>query len=886
MQIKDILSTDEQEKLTRFDKDEISWLNKRIKKRKDGKPGVSCIVRGKNIDNDYYELTPEEIVRQLYAQRLINKYGYLKEFLSFEIPVFYAGHEKVIDDKRIDIAVYDDKFKSKLLFIVEVKRPNVTDPDASEDNGATPKQQLASYAKQKCSPIAVLVNGGNIQNFYRSPDFEHSLMIDNFPAYKENIEDWLNNQRFTLKQLMIHDRLKRETLKNVILNVEQRFSANDSSDKAFDEIFKLIFTKLYDEKSSSDDADEIAVLLNKAHLTLDDINDEDFRVLQFRATDKQTPEEVFINVAKLFEEAKIKWPGIFPKNSTLKMQPNTVKSCVKELQNVKLFNSNLEVVDEAFEHLVNKDQKGEMGQYFTPRYIIDMCVKMLNPKQDESMIDTAAGSCGFPMHTIFHCWKKINPEAYNLLTTNKRTSEEIDYVKNKVFGIDFSEKSVRVGRMLNIVAGDGHTNVIELNSLDYKNWTRDYISNQNWSEKYIEGFNRLLSFCKNKNEVKDEHKFKEFEFDILMANPPFSGDLDNIGQIEQYVLGHKNGDVNEKLQNKIDRDILFIERNLNFLKPGGRMAIVLPQGRLNNANEKYLRKYIMDSCRILAVIGLHPFVFKPHTSTKTSVLFLQKWTDDKCGYPNICPKQINEKGEIDYPIFFAVMQEPSKNTSGDKIYVAETYIRWKTFEYITKKVYIRKSDNVEFSLEEYKEAMSESNFKKSLYKEKIITEAKITEKQDNNGNYKILKNYFIKEFGSLDSHRFWILDNIEFVLKKNRINTGLPKKLNFEKFIRLNDNEKNYYKKVQKLGLNKNKPIGISEYNDVESTLKKYYLPKESVEEFTERIRDSHGHIFVKHDLFNHDPKINNINTENMYSKDGIAEAFLEFANNEGLSFV
>ena len=80
----------------------------------------------------------------------------------------------------------------------------------------------------------------------------------------------------------------------------------------------------------------------------------------------------------------------------------TLKSCVKELQYVKLFNSNLEVVDEAFEHLVNKNQKGDMGQYFTPRYVIDMCVKMLNPKPDEKMIDTAAGSCGFPMHTIFY----------------------------------------------------------------------------------------------------------------------------------------------------------------------------------------------------------------------------------------------------------------------------------------------------------------------------------------------------------------------------------------------------------------------------------------------------------------------------------------------------
>ena len=103
--------------------------------------------------------------------------------------------------------------------------------------------------------------------------------------------------------------------------------------------------------------------------------------------------------------------------------------------------------------------------------------------------------------------------------------------------------------------------------------------------------------------------------------------------------------------------ILFIERNLNFLKPGGRMAIVLPQGRFNNSSDKSIREYIAERCRILAVVGLHGNVFKPHTGTKTSVLFVQKWDDE------LCPKK------EDYPIFFATMQKPSKDNSGDKIYL-------------------------------------------------------------------------------------------------------------------------------------------------------------------------------------------------------------------------
>ena len=115
-----------------------------------------------------------------------------------------------------------------------------------------------------------------------------------------------------------------------------------------------------------------------------------------------------------------------------------------------------------------------------------------------------------------------------------------------------------------------------------------------------------------------------------------------------------------KQASNMSRDILFVERNLDFLKPGGRMAIVLPQGRFNNSSDKALREYIADRCRILAVVGLHGNVFKPHTGTKTSVLFVQKW-DDK-----LCPRV------EDYNIFFATMQEPSKDNSGDKIYRSTT----------------------------------------------------------------------------------------------------------------------------------------------------------------------------------------------------------------------
>ena len=880
--IKDILKKDEYEHLAQFTEEEKKWIDDQIQIRKDGDIGVECIIRGKNDEGDFFKLTPEEVVRQCYTYMLLKDYGYTSEQIEFEVPAVYAGKE-VIKDKRIDITVFNKENHSMIDMIIEVKRPEIKDENvASDGESTTPFQQMQSYCRLKLPKLGVIANGDNLLKFYEGPAFDEPLTIDKFPQNGEDIEEWKENRRFTLKQLMQADRLQTETLKDIILNVEQRFGANDSSDKAFEEIFKLIFIKLYDEVLSSADADAIANDMNRHHIALKDIDDSDFRVMQFRAKEGDSLEDIYKNLSDLFKKAKNRWPGVFTDDATLDMQKATVKSCVKELQNVKLFNSNLEVVDDAFEHLVNQNQKEGMGQYFTPRYVIDMCVKMLNPKSNEKMIDTAAGSCGFPMHTIFHVWKQLNPKAFNLFTTRSRTPEELAYVQNNVFGIDFSEKSVRVGRMLNIIAGDGHTNVIELNSLDYPSWTKAYTSNRKWTAKYNEGFRKLEALSANTDATKDEEKYKAFNFDILMANPPFAGDLDNKEQLEIYDLGYN---AKGKLQNKVGRDILFIERNLNFLKPGGRMAVVLPQGRFNNSGDKIIRDYIADKCRILAVVGLHGNVFKPHTGTKTSVLFVQKWTseeDEKNGFENVCPKpDPNEDGIIDYPIFFATMQEPSKDNSGDKIYVTENIVKWRSYKYITEMHYLRKTDKQEITKEEYDNADAKSD-----YSVKVSTRVEVDEHPMEDGSTDYIKDLFIEEYGELDSHKKWILKNVSFTLKNKKKDADCyVENLSIEQFFELSAEDQLHYKELDILGENTHTPITLDEYNLLDKTVQKYYLVAEDVTERTERVKDTHGHIFVKHDLFNHDPDLKNPNPNNIYSKDGIAEAFAEFAKKEGLSF-
>jgi len=208
---------------------------------------------------------------------------------------------------------------------------------------------------------------------------------------------------------------------------------------------------------------------------------------------------------------------------------------------------------------------------------------------------------------------------------------------------------------LNLIAGDGETNILHLNALDWKKWD-ETTKQEDWADTYHLGWKKLRKLQTNKSD------YRNFQFDVLMANPPFAGDIKQTDMLSPYDLAHKRAkDGGQgKLESAVGRDLLFIERNLDFLKPGGRTAIVLPQGRFNNSSDQRVREFIAERCRILAVVGLHGNTFKPHTGTKTSVIFLQKWNDDKDAGP-VCPKV------DDYPIFFATQRLPSKDNSGDKI---------------------------------------------------------------------------------------------------------------------------------------------------------------------------------------------------------------------------
>ncbi|MHC5205470.1 type I restriction enzyme HsdR N-terminal domain-containing protein [Pseudomonas chlororaphis] len=650
--------------LNQFKPHQVAMLQASINLKDTGKnlaPYVTCLVRGKPI-----KLTPEEAIRQLYLLVLRDELGYPISRMAVEYEVTF-GREK----KRADICVFDKDRTTTPYLLVEIKKPKLKDG----------KEQLKSYCNATGAPMGVWTNGHQI-SYYHRKDPNYFEDIPAIPSAHEKLSDILS-ERWTIDDLVKLDKLvnERKSLKDLILEMEDEVLANAGVD-VFEELFKLVFTKLYDEMESGRD--------KRRYLAFKNYGD--------------TETELKAKIQGIFEKAQGRWEGVFPDGARIELTPSHLAVCVSSLEKVKLFNSNLEVVDEAFEYLINKSSKGEKGQYFTPRYVIDMCVKMMNPQEEETLIDTASGSCGFPVHGIFHVWEHIMQDEglpkSHLFTTEKKPARCEDYVRNKVFAIDFDEKAVRVGRTLNLIAGDGQTNVLHLNTLDYERWD-EKTDDEAWQDIYGEGWKRLRKLRADKTSNRN------FQFDVLMANPPFAGDIKETRILARYELArsvsfdkinkvdpadpnivnatsgapsfpealHASHEViyqmadgsyrkvKVKQQSNVGRDILFIERNLQFLKPGGRMAVVLPQGRFNNASDKQLREYLADHGRLLAVVGLHGNVFKPHTGTKTSVLFIQKWNDDQTKGP-LCPRV------DDYPIFFATMREPSKDNSGDKIYRA------------------------------------------------------------------------------------------------------------------------------------------------------------------------------------------------------------------------
>jgi len=552
---------------------------------------------------------PEEIIRQLWLHKLRVGYQYPADRLAIEKPIHF-GRE--IHTKKADIVVHKPDQVTPYI-IVEVKSPK-------EEKGI---EQLKSYLNSEGAEIGLWSNGNKHIILYRPYPKEFDDTLPDLPKAGQTIDDLLEAK----KTLFEYTSAKMD-LREIIKNMEELVLANSGVD-VFTEVFKLIYAKLFDEVEA------------RLHRSDNEV--------QFRKYKDTTRTYQAIN--NLFKQAIRKWPSTFYEQENINLSPEHLSVVVGELEKARLFGSDLSIIDEAFEYLIPEVAKGKKGQYFTPRHVIAMAVKMLNPKREEYVIDPATGSGGFLIGAMYY-----------VRDVHFRGSDEAmrEYAKEHVWGIDFAEEISKVSRALMLIAGDGRSHLFKLNSLDPREWQGEDVQLLDARAKLQ---TRLLDMGSAADNAENRRTFHYFNFDLLLTNPPFAGEIKDQGLLRQYNFGKKNG----RLVNKIERHILFIERCLDLLRPGGRMGIVLPQGVLNNTNMEYVRQYLFDKARILAVVGLHGNTFKPHTGTKTSVLFLQKWPAFAEVSAGKAGKEVSPPPK-DYPIFMAVSKKAGKDNSGDYVY--------------------------------------------------------------------------------------------------------------------------------------------------------------------------------------------------------------------------
>lgn len=376
----------------------------------------------------------------------------------------------------------------------------------------------------------------------------------------------------------------------------EQLLVSNSGEDAFDVAVQLLTAKLFDEQESLSK-------VGQAHFTLEG-----------------TSRSIHERVNALYRRAIQQWPDLESNRATIDISPEQLARCLRPLVGWRILASDLSHLDAALERLVAKDAKGSLGQYFTPRDVVRMCVSALNPSASDLMIDPACGSGAFLYEAIKHA--------------NDRGGRA-----PRCLGIDLGQRSVRVATLLSHAVTAAALSAHRGNSIDGRAYA--HCEPKEWRP-----------FLTPPQEIdiakRPWGRWHDLQCDVLLTNPPFAGEIDDPSVIAVYDSQRSRG---ASKKGAVGREHLFVERAVHLLAPGGRMAIVVPQGILANSTAAYLRKWVMSRCRVLAVVGLHPFAFLPYTGVKTAVLFLER------------PGR-GESVPSDYPVAFVTSREPGKDSRG------------------------------------------------------------------------------------------------------------------------------------------------------------------------------------------------------------------------------
>lgn len=583
--------------LVRFKSEIQPGLDAGILQLDDDTKNVIYVAQNKK----YRTSGPEEIVRAKAYQSLVLEYHYSAEQIAVE---FTVPHR--VPNLHSDIVVFKDKAKKIPYIVVECKRE-----EASQGELDQAVEQGFGYANSLKAEFMWMTS--NIRNdYFKVAGFGGVERDKNIIAdLPREGKMGASRAKFTKggKDGFALQTVEENELTRKFKQAHDALWAGGKRNpsEAFDELDKLIFCKIWDEKA-----------LRKLG------EPYDFQVF----TDDEG-DDLKKRIQSLYEKGREKDEEVFKED--IRLSNSELQTVVGYLAGTDLGNTDLDSKGRAFETFMTGFFRGEFGQYFTPRNIVKFIVDALPITHESVVIDTSCGSGGFLLHALDKVRREADKKAeegYFEKTSVKHHDHWHDFAENNLYGIEISEGIARTAKMNMIIHDDGHTNVIAFDGLDSIDTMRERTKNQG---------------------------FKLNSFDFIITNPPFGSRVKfkEKRYLENYELGAKNIDwIDAKLKNvtvqqkKVDgakpirrdlldkvrdqqtTEVLFIEQCHKFLKPGGYMAMVIPDSILTNTGMQYVRDWIEEHWRIVSVVSLPQFAFAANgAGVKSSVLFLRKYDE-------------------------------------------------------------------------------------------------------------------------------------------------------------------------------------------------------------------------------------------------------------------
>ncbi|EAJ0469590.1 restriction endonuclease subunit M [Campylobacter upsaliensis] len=529
--------------------------------------GDSIIYHTKKLSKQNYT-NPEEKVRAEVFARLIIEKEYPLSHIAIEVRVTRGSNKS---NTRADIVVYKNAKHQKAFIVIELKK-------SSQKDLREAKEQALSYANFLQADYALATNGKEKIALYIKEDSND--LINDIPPYGGNAPIWkyLRNSENSDISKITTDELKTllEKIHNYLWNGGKRNPA-----EAFSEFSKIIFTKIMDEKIAEYDPDYKL---------------ENYEFQKNRDEDKFALEK---RIKGLYQKYKEKDSNVF--DNALILDADEIKFLVENLESISLSETDLDIKGKVFQKFFADFFKGTAGQYFTPLNIVRFMVECFDLRQNDLVLDPSCGSGGFLLQTLQYMQeksKKLDGE-YN----QKRFWHS--FAEKNLYGIEISGGISQTAKMNMIIHDDGHTNVITADGLD--------------------------SF---ENFIKKNNKFQKNTFNFIFTNPPFGSSIPaSKPYFEDFSFAKSEVHFIDKIIDKKSpkdlstqkSEILFLERYFEFLKEGGIVACVLPDGILTNSSLQNVRDYLLERFYLLASFSLPQHTFSNYgAGVKSSILVLKK----------------------------------------------------------------------------------------------------------------------------------------------------------------------------------------------------------------------------------------------------------------------